>query len=118
MCLQLLLSLVTLSQAWAAPTPVNDQVPVSDARFFGFTCRGEMYILTVLVLLELSTIMGAGGLCQGSLLASSDPLSMVDNNLDLVAMVDNNLDLVAMVDNNLSMRVILDTAIQVTDLDP
>ena len=108
MCLQLLLSLVTLSQAWAAPTPVNDQVPVSDARFFGFTCRGEMYILTVLVLLELSTIMGAGGLCQGSLLASSDPLSMVDNNLDLVAMVDNNL----------SMRVILDTAIQVTDLDP
>ena len=78
-----------------------------------------MYILTVLVLLELSTIMGAGGLCQGSLLASTeDTLAMVHNNLDLVGMVDNNLDLVAMVDNNLSMRVILDTAIQVTDLDP
>merc|ERR550519_1818113 len=30
-CLQLLLSLVALSQARAAPTPVNDQVPVSDA---------------------------------------------------------------------------------------
>merc|ERR1719308_150242 len=34
-CLQLLLNLVTLSQAWAAPTPVNDQVPVSDASSSG-----------------------------------------------------------------------------------
>merc|ERR1719347_446492 len=34
-CLQLLLSLATLSQARAAPTPVNDQVPVSDASSSG-----------------------------------------------------------------------------------
>merc|ERR1712126_541534 len=34
-CLQLLLSLVTLSQARAAPMPVNDQVPVSDASSSG-----------------------------------------------------------------------------------
>merc|ERR1712025_51387 len=34
-CLQLLLSLATLSQARAAPTPVNDQVPVSDTSSSG-----------------------------------------------------------------------------------
>merc|ERR1712112_384089 len=34
-CLQLLLSLATLSQARAAPTPVSDQVPVSDASSSG-----------------------------------------------------------------------------------
>merc|ERR1719430_1668069 len=34
-CVQLLLSLATLSQARAAPTPVNDQVPVSDASSSG-----------------------------------------------------------------------------------
>merc|ERR1719347_1743211 len=34
-CLQLLLSLVALSRARAAPTPVNDQVPVSDASSSG-----------------------------------------------------------------------------------
>ena len=71
-----------------------------------------MFIWNFLVLLDLST-MDHGrlcqGLCQGSLLASTeDPLSMVDNNLDLVAMVDNKLDLVAMVDNKLGLVAMLD----------
>merc|ERR1712112_178109 len=40
-CLQLLLSLATLSQARAAPTPVNDQVPVSDASSSGAVNYGS-----------------------------------------------------------------------------
>merc|ERR1719454_944919 len=41
-CLQLLLSLVALSQARAAPTPVNDQVPVSDARPVNYESVGPL----------------------------------------------------------------------------
>merc|ERR1712126_200251 len=40
-CLQLLLSLATLSQARAAPTPVSDQVPVSDASSSGAVNYGS-----------------------------------------------------------------------------